>query len=150
MKNSALLLVALSAACMSEIDDSDLGSASEEGRHHPTASGLEIATPLALEPVNPTLGQTQRGTVTYRNRSRSPVTVYAIVVAERPPGGTNLGGPWLDMTPQAEAQTVQPGASVTLSALRTFTGSDPTGAWYAFPTYQDAQGWHDGPSVPFT
>ena len=33
---------------------------------------------------------------------------------------------------------------------RAFSSSDPNGTWTAFATYQDAQGWHDGPSVTFT
>src|SRR5207302_3835405 len=81
----------------------------------------------------------------------SPISVQAVTIGGRPPGGTNGAGPYYDLTPTLAAQTVQPGANATLAASRAFTAGDPTGSWYAFATYQDAGGaWHDGPSVNFT
>src|SRR2546428_13321182 len=48
-------------------------------------------------------------------------------------------------------QTIQPGATLTLTATRNFTSADPLGPWYAYATYEDASGaWHDGPNVNFT
>src|SRR5207247_8422159 len=90
-------------------------------------------------------------TVTYKNGTGSAVTINDIVIAGRPPAGTNSGGPYADLSPESGLVTVNPGATVTLSASRTFTSSDPTGTWYAFATYQDsASVWHEGPSVNFT
>jgi hypothetical protein len=91
------------------------------------------------------------GTVTYQNTSASPISVSAIAITSRPPGGTNAGGPYNTLTPSLSAQTIQPGASLTLAASRAFTSADPLGAWYAYTTYQDSAGaWHDGPNVNFT
>src|SRR5207237_10228452 len=113
---------------------------------NPAAGGLVISTPLTLDKTNLVAGDTLRGTVTYQNTSSSPISVRAAVIGGRPPGGTNGGGPYDDLTPQLGAQTVQPGATVTFAASRAFTGSDPMGQWYAFSTYKDAGGvWHDGP-----
>src|SRR5256884_6839264 len=110
----------------------------------PPAGGLVISTPLTLDKTNVVAGDTLRGTVTYQNTSSSPISVQAVIIGGRPPGGTNGAGPYYDLTPTLAAQTVPPGATVTLAASRAFTAGDPTGSWYAFATYQDAGGaWHD-------
>ena len=100
--------------------------------------------------VNP--GQTLNATVTYKNSSSSAVTINNLVIASRPPGATKAGGPYLDLSPIISATTVQPGATIQLSASRAFTTSDPTGPWFAYSTWQDsALGWHDdGPTFNFT
>src|SRR5207253_9697826 len=92
-----------------------------------------------------------RGTDTLSLHGALPISVQAVTIGGRPPGGTNGAGPYYDLTPTLAAQTVPPGATVTLAASRAFTAGDPTGSWYAFATYQDAGGaWHDGPAVNFT
>src|SRR5207253_6347966 len=96
-------------------------------------------------------GDTLNGTVSYQNTSSAAISILGVTIGGRPPGGTNAGGPYDDLTPTLAAQTIAPGATVTLAASRAFTASDPSGSWYAFATYQDAGGaWHDGPSVSFT
>src|SRR5438552_2467889 len=117
----------------------------------PAAGGLVISTPLTLDETNVDPGVMLEGTVTYQNTRSSAISILGIAIGGRPPGGTNAGGPYDDLTPPLGAQTIAAGASVTLAASRAFTASDPTGSWYAFATYQDASGvWHDGPSVNFT
>ena len=59
-------------------------------------------------------------TVTYRNTSSSPISVQHVVIGARPPGGTNIGGPFYDLSPQLAGTVVQPGATMTLAASRTF------------------------------
>jgi autotransporter family porin len=72
------------------------------------------------------------------------------VIAGRPPGGTNSGGPYDDFSP-VKSVKIAGGASFTLAASRTFSASDPMGTWYSYATYKDASGvWHDGPSTSFT
>jgi hypothetical protein len=94
------------------------------------------------------VGQTVTASATYTNQTGAPITVDAIVLAARPPGGTHAGGPYEDFLPYASSTTVQPGAEITVSATRTFAATDPRGAWDVYPTYQDAQGkWHDGGDV---
>src|SRR5213076_1741127 len=117
----------------------------------PATGRFDVSTALQLDKTTVKPGQTLNATVTYKNSSGSAVTVNDIIIASRPPGGTNSGGPYDDLSPVAGVTTVQPGATVTLSASRTFTTSDPTGTWYAYATYQDSSlGWHDGPNVNFT
>jgi len=113
--------------------------------------GLIISRSLALNPNPVTLGQTVTATVTYTNTGATPISLQTIVVAGRPPAGTNLGGPFDDFAPASGALTLNSGASQTVATTRTFTSADPTGGWYAFPTYQDTAGmWHDGPPLSFT
>src|SRR5205807_1165402 len=37
--------------------------------------------------------------------------------------------------------------TLTLTASRTFGTTDALGTWEVYATYQDAAGWHDGPSA---
>jgi len=86
--------------------------------------------------------------VVYSNTSAAAVTLQQIVIAIRPPGGTNDGGPYDDLAPVVANQTLAPGASLTVTATRSFTGSDPLGAWYAYATAQDSDGvWHDAATI---
>jgi hypothetical protein len=118
----------------------------------PSAGGLIVTTQLTLDQTAVTLGGTINGSVTYTNSSNAPIVVQNLVIAGRPPGGTDAGGPFDDFSPSASGVTVQPGAALTLAASRTFAATDPTGTWYAYPTYQDAAGtWYKGGAdVDFT
>src|SRR5207253_1177498 len=53
------------------------------------AGGLVISTPLTLDKTNVVAGDTLRGTVTYQNTSSSPISVQAVIIGGRPPGGTD-------------------------------------------------------------
>src|SRR5207237_713177 len=117
----------------------------------PPTGGLLISSPLALDHATVVAGDVLNGTVTYQNTSASPIAVQTIGIAARPPGGTNAGGPYTNLTPCLPAQTIQPGATVTLAASRAFTSTDPLGAWYSYTTYQDAAGaWHDSTNINFS
>ena len=110
-----------------------------------------MSSPLTLDKTIVAPGDTVNGTVTYTNTSSAAISLLGIAIAGRPPGGSNAGGPYDDLTPTLAAQTIAPGASVTLAASRAFTAGDSLGSWYAYATYQDAGGaWHDGPPVNFT
>ena len=112
--------------------------------------GLVTSTPLALDAVAVPLGGTIHGTVTYTNTCATSISVLAIVIAGRPPGGTNSGGPYEDFSPIQPQTTFGAGASISLSAAQTFATTDPTGSWYAYATYKDASGvWHDAASTSF-
>jgi len=117
----------------------------------PAAGQLTIVAPLQLDRVTAARGATITGTVTYANTGGNPLAIGALVIATRPPGGTNGGGPWLDLAPQGGAHTLAPGERFTLTARRTIGASDPAGPWYSFATYQDGAGsWHDDSrNVPF-
>jgi len=115
------------------------------------AGGLVISSPLVLDQAIVAAGGTLNGTVTYQNTSASPIAVQTIGIAARPPGGTNAGGPYTNLEPSLPAQTIQPGASVTLAASRAFTSSDKLGSWYSYTTWQDTAGaWHDSSNINFT
>ena len=114
------------------------------------AGGLVLSSPVLLDKTTVVAGNVLRATVTYQNTSSSPISVQHVTIAGRPPGGTNVGGPYADLQPQLGAQTVQPGATLTLAASRTFTSADALGTWYSYVTYQGAGGaWSDSPTVGF-
>ncbi|WP_281385068.1 hypothetical protein [Cohnella nanjingensis] len=47
--------------------------------------------------------------------------------------------------------TIAPGQTVTITKPKTFTATDPKGAWYAYLTYVTPDGvYHDGTNVDFT
>lgn len=110
-----------------------------------TGQGMIITSPLELDRTSVVIGETISGTVTYKNDSTIPVTITEFIIAARPPGGSNLDGPYLDFSPATATITLQPGQSRTVTSSRTITSSDPTGQWYAFATYNDGV-WHDAPS----
>ena len=116
-----------------------------------SGGGLVISSPLTLDKSTIAAGDTLKGTVTYQNTSASPIAVQIITITSRPPGATPASGPYDDFTPTVPAQTIQPGATLTLAASRVFLSTDPLGSWYSYTTYQDgALAWHDGPHVSFT
>src|SRR5207237_9362533 len=105
------------------------------------SEALVNSRPLTLDKTNVVAGDTLGGTVTYQNTSSIAISVQAIVIAGRPPGATDAGGPYqFDLTPALGSQTIPAGGSVTLNTTRAFTASDPTGSWCAFATYQDGSG----------
>jgi hypothetical protein len=112
---------------------------------------LKTVSPIALNTTTLVQGQTLTATITYQNPNSFAVTVNQMVLASRPPGGTNTGGPYDNLSPAWGVTTIQPGATLQLSASRTIKTTDPTGTWYAYATYQDTSStWHDGPDVYFT
>jgi endoglucanase len=117
-----------------------------------TSGPLTITVALALDASQVSAGQTVHAQVTYVNPTSSPVQLDQVVIAGRPPGGTHASGPYDDFAPSLSNQTLQPGATLVVSGARTFTGSDPVGAWESYPTYHvaGAASYQDGPSVHFT
>lgn len=103
---------------------------------------LVVDTPLALNKAHTKTGDVISGTVIYRNDGAAPIAYNDIIVAGRPPGGTNGGGPYEDFAPVAGAGSLAPGATITVTATRTMVGGDAEGTWYAFAT------WHDGGGAP--
>ena len=68
------------------------------------AGGLVISSPLILDKTDLVLGDTLNATVTYTNTSASSITLQHVVIAGRPPGGTDAGGPYADLTPSMGPQ----------------------------------------------
>src|SRR5215471_8607656 len=95
---------------------------------HPTAAQssteFRISSPLRLDTTSLVAGQTLTGAVTYTNRSGAAMTIQTIAIAARAPGATHSGGPFTDLTPNQSSVTLADGASVTLTASRTFTSAD--------------------------
>jgi hypothetical protein len=97
------------------------------------------------------LGGSLSASVTVKNQGATSVTLSNIVIAGRPPGGQNIGGPYADFGGSGSV-TLAAGQVLTVNGSRAFTQSDPTGSWYTYTTYQTTDGaWHDSPvDVPFT
>jgi hypothetical protein len=116
----------------------------------PIGPRLVITVALALDVATVGAGDTITGVVTYTNTGDASQPVNDLVIASRPPGGTHDGGPYMDFLPTAGVRTVAPGASHQQTASRTFAGTDPTGTWIVYPTWQDDNGiWHDGPEQTY-
>src|SRR5438132_947120 len=114
-------------------------------------SGFSISAALQIDKTTVSAGGTVTGTVTYQNTSASSITIASVAIAARPPGGTHVGGPFADLQPALGSSIVLPGATLALTASRTFTAADPAGQWETYSTYQDSAGvYHDGPSLFFT
>src|ERR1700722_5747721 len=108
------------------------------------ATQVAISSALRLSAASVDQGGTISGTVTYKNTGTSPVTIEAIVIAGRPPGGTHTGGPFDDFSPNQKTITLKAGGTVTVAASRVINATDPIGKWESYPTYKDSTGvWHD-------
>src|SRR2546428_81363 len=83
------ILLVVSAACQDAGEGQDGGPGAESTGTQLVGGGLVISTPLTLDKTTAVAGDTLRGTVTYQNTSSSPISVQALVIGGRPPGGTN-------------------------------------------------------------
>ncbi len=109
---------------------------------------FDILTPLALSDATVEQGDVLQGTVVYQNNTSQPFTISDLVIAARPPGGTKVGGPHMDLTPTTGSRTIQPGATLTHTATRIILPTDPIGSWFAFTTYRTPDGvYYDSPDV---
>lgn len=114
------------------------------------AGGLVIAAALTLDKRLVKPGQVLNAAVTYQNTSPGAMTLREVRIAARAPGATHEGGPYTDLAPVLTNVTLEPGATLTLSAARTFVAGDTVGEWEAYSTYLDSSSkWHDAPSERF-
>ncbi len=116
----------------------------------PRPAAITVTSPLALSATSVAPSGTLTGTATLQNTGGSSITLPQIVIAGRPPGGTNAGGPYDDFG-RLNNVTLAPGQRVTIQESRAFSSADPSGRWWAYLTYETPDGvWHDGPSVYFS
>jgi hypothetical protein len=107
---------------------------------------LSLTAPLSLSRTTATPGDTVSASVTYENTGGTAVTVNAIAIRARNPSGAQR-----DFAPALGPVTVQPGASVSLTARRTFLAISQPGDWTVYASVQDSSGlWHDEPAVTVT
>src|SRR5713101_5689317 len=117
----------------------------------PTPSGVYVTQQCTLSATTVAPGQTLSATGSLWNNTTTALSLLEVVLAGRPPGGTNAGGPFDDFGPVSGAISVGAGATYTLRSSRTFTTSDPAGTWRCFLTYQTADSvYHDGLDTTFT
>lgn len=119
----------------------------------PVASStpLAVVQPCRLDDgvVHP--GDRLHASAIVQNPGSEPVSLATVVLAGRPPGGTNAGGPYADFNPQGTRVTVGAGQTFRLDSWRSFAPSDPTGTWRCYLAYQTASGmWFDSPSATFS
>jgi hypothetical protein len=104
-----------------------------------------VSSPLQYSAASVTAGGQLTGSATIKNLGTASLTVQNVVLASRPPGGTNTGGPYDDFGSVGPI-TLAGGQSLTITKTRTFTTADPLGSWYGFVTYQTPDGvWQDDP-----
>src|ERR671924_172880 len=115
------------------------------------ATNVVITQQCSLSADTVSYGDTLTATGTLQNQGTSSVTLPEVVLAGRPPQGTNAGGPYDDFAPQASNVTIAPGAGLTLTATRSFITSDPVGAWWCYLTFETSDRvYHDGLNTTFT
>src|SRR5438876_60462 len=142
-----VLLLAAAACGEAALDPGSTGASPVRSHIAPGAttaltasSPVSISAPLQIDKTTVSAGGTVTGTVTYQNTSATSITISSVTIAARPPGGTHSGGPYDDLQPYLGSSVVLPGATVTLTASRTFTAADPIGQWETYSTYQDSAG----------
>jgi hypothetical protein len=107
---------------------------------------IAAVEPLPLSRRTVRRGETVTATATLRNQGSAAITLTRIVIAGRPPGGTNAGGPFDDFGTR-RAITLAPGQRYTIQESRTASAADPVGRWYSYLTYQVAGSvWFDQPT----
>jgi hypothetical protein len=115
------------------------------GHAVPGSGRIAVVGPLTLSRRTVRRGETVTATATLQNQGSAAITLTRIVIAGRPPGGTNVGGPFDDFGSR-RAITLAPGQCYTIQETRTFSAVDPPGQWYSYLTYQVAGGeWFDQP-----
>ena len=112
-----------------------------------TPAQITYTHDCTLSETRVTQGDTVTAQATIKNTGGTSITLPNMILAGRPPGGTNGGGPFDDFSPTGTNITLTPGQSYTQNASRSFTTNDPTGGWYCFATYETQDGtWHDDPT----
>ena len=105
-----------------------------------------VSTSLQISDNSVRAGQSLTASAALQNQGGASITLSAVAIAGRPPGGTNSGGPYLDVGNMGSV-TLAPGQILPLRMTRSFTSSDPVGAWYTYVTYETGNGiWHDSPT----
>src|SRR5437870_3734846 len=135
IRHNTLFLALLVGCGLSHAERSAPEGVSDEALR---ASKFVISVPLALDRASFAAGDTVTGTVTYKNTGSAAIAVPQIAITARPPGATHAG--WQlgdDFNPYATPGSIAAGASVTVTAARTFASSDPAGQWVVFATWQD-------------
>ena len=110
----------------------------------PTATTVATAqvvesSPLSLGTTAVAIGGNVNATVTLKNQGNASIVLTGIVFATRTPSGGNadFGGNWA-------TTTLAPNQTVSLQASRTFSSSDPVGAWTVVTSYRTTDNvWHD-------
>jgi len=122
---------------VAEVNAGGTSAMSSEATTTPYTPIVE-STALALDKYTVSRnGGTVTGTVTLQNVSGSSITLSNIDIAARDQsnGNRDFGGPG--------TTTLAPGQTVTVSQIRYFTTSDPTGNWTVFLSYQTTDTvWH--------
>ena len=93
---------------------------------------LTLTTALALSPASPAVNQATTATFTVTNTGTGPFSVQYFLAGARDPSLANVD------FPASTPQTIQPGASYTYSASRSFATA---GTYQAWPAYFNGTNW---------
>jgi hypothetical protein len=105
------------------------------------------AAPTALQPAAVELsaatvvsGDSLTATVSYLNTGAAPAPIEALTIELLPPGSAPELGPVEALSPVQGPTTVQPGASLSLTAVKGFSAQDPQGTWEAYAVVRKVDG----------
>ena len=111
-----------------------------------------ITQQCSLSRIDVHYGDTVSASGVLQNTGSTAVTLLDVVLAGRPPGGVNSGGPYADFAPAQQNVTLAAGESRLFYASRTFGSPDPVGAgWRCYITFETTDSvYHDGADTPFS
>lgn len=116
------------------------------GRVTPAPANVVVSQSCTVSPSSVTIGGSAHAQATLENTGGTSITLPEVIVAGRPPGGTDGGGPFDDFSPTRTSVVLNPGASFTIKASQSLLSASPAGDWYCFVTYETSDGtWHDDP-----
>jgi hypothetical protein len=90
----------------------------------PPGDPIVPASPVRFDKASIGAGDTLVAHAAYVNTTAQPASLQRIVITARPPGATNVGGPFDDFSPVGGAQTLASGAAIDVVATRDFTAAD--------------------------
>jgi hypothetical protein len=150
---SSALCALVGAGCNTPKNPADATvSVDPKGVSNTTPDGppLAITTAVALNTNTLAMDGALTASVTVTNTTAAPYTIGELFIAAVQPGGTHAAGPQDRLAPELNQTTVAPGQSVTLTASRMFSATDPSGTWEAYAAFSEPSGqWFESDSVAF-
>lgn len=111
---------------------------------------LTVSVPM-VSPTAAIAGGVIVSSATLRNDSSFPYIIAEGAITARRPGATNSSGPFDNFSPPVQAQTVAPGATITVSGSFVVPAGAPVGQWRVYLAVRDSAGnWTDGPDAFFS
>lgn len=109
--------------------------------------GLMVLSKPVLSTTNIVLGMSVTATATISNGTSVAYALGDAGIVALPPGADSTGGPFYEFTPRVAAQSIAPGAVLSVPGTWLVTPTAPTGQWRVYLAAKNTSGaWlPDGP-----